>query len=168
MPTEIELLNRLINIKDYVIDLTTTEFDEENKTVRFFMVPQRTAICNHCGSLCDQVKDRKLRAYTDLFFGIWRAEIWIYKRRVKWRAELRWQRLLPLEKFYSMVEKHLDGILNYCDIKLPLGLVESLNEKIKTLLRRSRGFINEQQHFALRIMFMTDSQRYNFLSGFHT
>jgi hypothetical protein len=110
MPTEIELLNRLINIKDYVIDLTTTEFDEENKTVRFFMVPQRTAICNHCGSLCDQVKDRKLRAYTDLFFGIWRAEIWIYKRRVKWRAELRWQRLLPLEKFYSMVEKHLDGI----------------------------------------------------------
>jgi len=31
MSTEIELLNRLINIKDYVIDLTTTEFDEENK-----------------------------------------------------------------------------------------------------------------------------------------
>ena len=48
MPTEIEILNRLINIKDYVVDLTTTEFDEENKTVRFFMVPQKTAICNHC------------------------------------------------------------------------------------------------------------------------
>ncbi len=103
------------------------------------------------------------------------GHLWFYKNRTwalnflkRWRAELRWQRLLPLEKFYSMVEKHLDGILNYCDIKLPLGLVESLNEKIKTLLRRSRGFINEQQHFALRIMFMTDSQRYNFLSGFHT
>jgi transposase len=83
MPTEIEILNRLINIKDYVVDLTTTEFDEENKTVRFFMVPQKTAICNHCGSLFEQVKDRKLRWYTDLFFGIWRAEVWIYKRRVK-------------------------------------------------------------------------------------
>ena len=34
-----------------------------------------------------------------------------------------------------------DGILNYCDIKLPLGFVENLNGKIKTLLRRTRGFI---------------------------
>lgn len=66
-----------------------------------------------------------------------------------------------------MVQKHLDGVLNYCDTKLPLELVECLNGKIKILLRRTRGFINEQ-HFALCIMFMTDSQRYNFISDFHT
>jgi transposase len=412
MPTEIEILNRLINIKDYVIDSASTVFDEQSKIVKLYMLPQREAICNHCGCLCEQVKDRHLRKYRDLFFGVWKAEIWIQKRRVvcrtcgiksertqfadersnftrrfeisvfrdtieepiakvstrwciswdatrnierkylqiweqykgpprkvkwlgideicfgskdnlytivsdlergevlglisgnctgsidsffkhmgiafcngvravcidmwkafatsvqnncknarivydkfhiirhlnnavdevrrseffrkgsenreivrgkrwlilrrwfnlsisqksllkevfainrrlakahylkeifghlwfyksrkwaieflnRWRAELRWQRLLPLEKFYSMVEKHLDGILNYCDIKIPLGLVESLNGKIKTLLRRTRGFMDER-HFALRIMFMTDSQRYNFLSTFHT
>ena len=78
MPTEIELLNRLINIKDYVIDLTTTESMRRTK-VRFFMVPQRTAICNHCG-VYDQVKiESSVRILISLVSG---AEIWIYKRRV--------------------------------------------------------------------------------------
>jgi len=102
------------------------------------------------------------------------GHLWFYKSRSwalqflnRWRSELRWQRLEPFEKFYKMIEKHVDGILNYCNIKLPLGLVENLNGKIKILLRRTRGFIDEK-HFALRIMFMTDTTKYIFLSTFHT
>lgn len=105
----------------------------------------------------------------EIFGNLWfyKDRTWAKKFLERWRKELRWQRLKPLEKFYSMVEKHLDGILNYCDVKLPLGLVENINGRIKSLICRTRGF-RDERHFALRIMFMTDSTRCNFLSTFHT
>ena len=42
----------------------------------------------------------------------------------------------------EMLLDHLDGILNYCRIKVPLGVVEAVNGNIKTLLRRGRGYKN--------------------------
>jgi transposase len=39
-----------------------------------------------------------------------------------------------------MLLNHLDGILNYCRIKVPLGVVEAVNGNIKALLRRGRGY----------------------------
>ena len=42
----------------------------------------------------------------------------------------------------EMLLDHLDGILNYCRIKVPLGVVEAVNGNIKTLLRRGRGYQN--------------------------
>jgi len=41
-----------------------------------------------------------------------------------------------------MLMKHLDGILNYCRTKVPLGMVEAINGNIKSLLRRGRGYKN--------------------------
>jgi transposase len=38
-----------------------------------------------------------------------------------------------------MLLNHLDGILNSCKTKGPLGVVEAVNGNIKVLLRRSRG-----------------------------
>jgi transposase len=57
-----------------------------------------------------------------------------------WIDQLRWQRLKPLEKLARMLLNHLDGILNYCRIKVPLGVVEAVNGNIKALLRRGRGY----------------------------
>ena len=37
---------------------------------------------------------------------------------------------------------HLDGILNYCRTKVPLGVVEAVNGNIKSLLCRGRGYKN--------------------------
>jgi transposase len=59
-----------------------------------------------------------------------------------WMAQLRWQRLRPFEKFADMLVKHLDGILNYCRIKVPMGVVEAINGNIKALMRRGRGYRN--------------------------
>jgi transposase len=39
-----------------------------------------------------------------------------------------------------MLVEHLEGILNYCRIKVPFGVVEAVNGNIKALLRRSRGY----------------------------
>jgi transposase len=59
-----------------------------------------------------------------------------------WMAQLRWQRLRPFEKLADMLVKHLDGILNYCRIKVPMGVVEAINGNIKALMRRGRGYRN--------------------------
>ena len=60
----------------------------------------------------------------------------------RWINQLRWQRLEPFQKLAEMLLDHLDGILNYCRTKVPLGVVEAVNGNIKSLLRRGRGYKN--------------------------
>ena len=59
-----------------------------------------------------------------------------------WMDQLRWQRLRPFEKLAQMLLEHLEGILNYCRTKVPMGVVEAVNGNIKSLLRRGRGYKN--------------------------
>jgi transposase len=60
----------------------------------------------------------------------------------RWIGQLRWQRLKPFEKLAAMLLDHLDGILNYCRMKVRMGVVEAVNGNIKSLLRRGRGYKN--------------------------
>jgi len=39
-----------------------------------------------------------------------------------------------------MIDKHLDGILTYCDKKVPLGYIEGTNLKVRNIIRRSYGY----------------------------
>jgi transposase len=57
-----------------------------------------------------------------------------------WIDQLRWQRLKPMEKLARMLLEHLEGILNYCRTKVPMGVIEAVNGNIKALLRRGRGY----------------------------
>lgn len=57
-----------------------------------------------------------------------------------WIDQLRWQRLKPMQKLAKMLLDHLEGILNYCRTKIPMGVVEAVNGNIKSLLRRGRGY----------------------------
>jgi transposase len=59
-----------------------------------------------------------------------------------WMDQLRWQRLAPFEKLAQTLLDHVDGILNYCRVKVPMGVVEAVNGNIKSLLRRGRGYKN--------------------------
>ncbi len=47
-----------------------------------------------------------------------------------------------MEKLAATLVKHLEGILNYCRTKVPMGVVEAINGNIKALLRRGRGYRN--------------------------
>jgi transposase len=60
----------------------------------------------------------------------------------QWIDQLRWQRLEPFRKLAVMLLRHLEGILNYCRVKVPFGVVEAINGNIKSLLRRGRGYKN--------------------------
>ncbi|HLI82588.1 MAG TPA: transposase [Bryobacteraceae bacterium] len=57
----------------------------------------------------------------------------------RWIDQLRWRSLKPFQKLATMLLKHLEGILNYCLMKVPLAAVEAINENIKSLLRRGRA-----------------------------
>jgi hypothetical protein len=39
-----------------------------------------------------------------------------------------------------MLFRHLEGLINYCRVKVPFGVVEAVNGNIKALLRRGRGY----------------------------
>ena len=71
----------------------------------------------------------------------------------QWQDSLRWQRLEPYRKFARMIEAHWDGIAAYCqqENKVPLGFVEGLNNKIRTIQRRAYGF-RDEEYLRLKIL----------------
>jgi transposase len=89
------------------------------------------------------------------FGGLWdyRTPGWARRFFENWRESLKWQRLGPYEKFATMVESHWDGIVTYCDVenKVPLGFVEGMNNKIRTIQRRAYGY-RDEEYLRLKIL----------------
>jgi transposase len=89
---------------------------------------------------------RVLKAYLlkESLDRLWtyRYEAALLRYLQNWIDQLRWQRLEPFRKLARMLVAHLQGILNYCRTKAPLGVVEAVNGNIKSLLRRGRGYQN--------------------------
>ena len=88
------------------------------------------------------------------------AQLWSYHREGwarkffdNWRAALKWQRLEPFEKFADMIDRHLDGIAQYCkpENKVSLGFVEGLNNKIRAIQRRAYG-LRDEEYLRLKIL----------------
>jgi len=57
-----------------------------------------------------------------------------------WLLALRWQRLPAFQNLGFLLVRHPDGLLNYCDEKVPSGKVEAINGNIPAMLRRGRGY----------------------------
>ena len=69
---------------------------------------------------------------------------WARKFFENWKAQLRWSRIKPFQKFVELVERHWNGIISYCrpDHKVSLGFMEGLNNKIRVIQRRAYGIRN--------------------------
>ena len=96
------------------------------------------------------------------FGGLWdyNSPGWARRFFDNWRDSLKWQRLQPYEKFAAMVDAHWDGIVSYCeaDNKVPLGFVEGLNNKIRTIQKRAYGF-RDEEYLRLKILTCTLPKR---------
>ena len=94
------------------------------------------------------VSPRLLKAHflKETFGHLWeyKSRTWAMKFFRKWVASLKWSRMEPLKRFAVMVEEHLDGILSYCEKKVPLGYVESTNQKAKNVIRRAYGYRDDR------------------------
>jgi transposase len=84
------------------------------------------------------------------------SEAWARKFFENWRAQLKWQRLKPYEKFAEMIDRHWDGIAAYCqpENKVALGFVEGLNNKIRVLQRRAYG-LHDEEYLKLKVLTCT-------------
>jgi transposase len=134
---------------------------------RRFIKGQRYALLSHWGNLTADGRsalklqfkaNRRLnKAYLlkESFGQLWdyRSPLWARRFFHQWREALRWQRLYPFERFASMVATHWDGIESYChqENKVPLGFVEGLNNKIRTIQRRAYGF-RDEEYLRLKIL----------------
>lgn len=72
-----------------------------------------------------------------------------------WLAKLRVSDLLELAKLADSIQKHSDGILAYYDKRISTGMVEGINNKIKTLKRAAYGF-RDNVYFNLRLLALHD------------
>ncbi len=93
------------------------------------------------------------------------SHMWSYKSKTcarkfwkLWKDSLKWARLKPYARFVKMVDRHLEGILAYCDHKLPLGFVESTNLKAKNIIRRAYGY-RDDEYMYLKIIQACSSLR---------
>ena len=94
------------------------------------------------------VSPRLMKAHflKESFGHLWeyRSRTWPVKFFRKWIDALKWSRMKPLKRFATMVEEHLDGIFSYCEKKLPLGYIESTNQKAKNVIRRVYGYRDDR------------------------
>ena len=76
------------------------------------------------------------------------------RSRVEWENQQRQkQRLKPLEEFAAMVDRHWDGVVAMAGFneKIPMGFVEGMNNKIRTIQRRAYG-IRDEEYLRLKIL----------------
>jgi transposase len=89
------------------------------------------------------------------FGQLWdyRRPVWARRFFLNWRESLLWQRLQPFERFADMVADHWDGIEAFCheENKVPLGLVEGLNNKFRAIQRRAYGY-RDEEYLRLKIL----------------
>lgn len=134
---------------------------------RRFIKGQRYTLLSHWGNLTSEGRSalkllfkankRLHKAYLlqESFGQLWDYQSPAWARRFfdQWCEALRWQRLEPFRKFARMIEAHWDGIEAYCheENKVPLGFVEGINNKIRSIQRRAFGF-RDEEYLRLKIL----------------
>lgn len=143
------------------------EYARLSGTDRRFIKGQRYTLLSRWGNLTADGRaalkllfkaNRRLnKAYLlkESFGQLWdyHSPFWARRFFFQWREALRWQRLDPFERFAQMVVAHWDGIEAYCheENKVPLGFVEGINNKIRSIQRRAFGF-RDEEYLRLKIL----------------
>jgi transposase len=157
----------LRHLGDALDKIRKTEYARVTGDKRKFIKGQKYVLLSHRENLTSEgqaslklllnANKRLNTAYIlrESFDQLWtyNSEAWARKFFDNWKAQLRWQRLEPYEKFAAMIEKHWDGIAAYCQAenKVALGFVEGLNNKIRVIQRRAYG-LRDEEYLKLKIL----------------
>jgi transposase len=155
------------HLSDALDKVRRSEYKRVNEKERRFIKGQRYTLLSHKANLdidgrralrmLLKANKRLNKAYIlkESFGQLWDYNNPTWARRFfeSWKAQLRWQRLEPLEKFAAMIERHWDGIISYCqpENKVSLGFMEGLNNKIRVIQRRAYG-IKDQEYLMLKVI----------------
>ena len=148
-------------------DVRKSEYNRLTGAPRKFIKGQKYALLSHPESLTTagrtglkkllKANKRLNTAYLlkESFGQLWEYASPTWARRFfdNWKASLKWQRLVPFQKFAESVERHWDGIVIYCDPAnhVPLGFVEGFNNKIRSMQRRAFGF-HDEEYLRLKLL----------------
>lgn len=157
----------LRHLADALDAVRRSEYKRVNDKERRFIKGQRyTLLSNRTNLELDGKRALKLllkangrlhKAYLlkESFGQLWSYNnpTWARKFFDNWKAQLRWSRLEPYQKFSAMIERHWDGIISYChpDNKVSLGFMEGLNTKIRLIQRRAYG-IKDPEYLRLKVL----------------
>ena len=157
----------LRHLGDALDQVRKSEYARLDGTSRKFIKGQKYALLSHPQNLKGPARknlklllaaNRRLNtAYLlkESFGQLWdySSEAWARKFFDNWRAQLKWQRLAPYERFADMIERHWDGLAAYCrpENKVSLGFVEGLNNKIRVLQRRAYG-LRDEEYLRLKVL----------------
>lgn len=155
------------HLSDAMDDIRRAEYHRVNGEERSFIKGQRYTLLSNWDNLSLEGRQslRKLlkankrinTAYLlkEQFGQLWsyRSETWARKFFESWKAQLKWQRLKPFEKFAALIERHWDGIVSYCkpENKVKLGFVEGVNNKIRVIQRKAYGY-RDEEYLRLKIL----------------
>ena len=85
--------------------------------------------------------------------------LWTYRQRAaarrfftRWYGWARRSRLDPIRDVAATLQRHLDGVLRYCQHRITNAVAEGLNSKIMSIKRKAGGFRNPE-HFTTAIYF---------------
>ena len=118
----------LRHLGDALDQVRKSEYARLDGTSRKFIKGQKYALLSHPQNLKGPARknlklllaaNRRLNtAYLlkESFGQLWdySSEAWARKFFDNWRAQLKWQRLAPYERFADMIERHWDGLAAYC------------------------------------------------------
>lgn len=95
----------------------------------------------------------KAHLLKESFSHLWsyKSKTWARKFWRAWKDSLKWTRLKPYRRFAKMIDRHLEGILSYCDHKLSLGFIEAVNLKARNIIRRAYGY-RDKEYMKLKII----------------
>lgn len=158
------ILNHLSQAMD---EVRRREYKRVNEKERRFIKGQRYTLLSNRENL-DTVGKRSLKLLLKANSRIHKAyllkesfgQLWSYSNPTwarkffeNWKAQLKWSRLEPFQKFAAMIDRHWDGIISYCnpDNKVSLGFMEGLNNKIRVIQRRAYG-IRDKEYLRLKVL----------------
>lgn len=152
------LLEALNTVRKEVLGKANKPFKKQLTGKKFILLSRRANVRGKAREALNLLlgnSKRLLKAHylKEIFGHLWsyKSKTWANKFWQSWKNSLKWSRLKSYQRFARMIDKHLDGILAYCDHKVPMGFIEAANLKAKNIIRRAYGY-RDKGYMKLKII----------------
>jgi len=119
----------------------------ELKNTKYIWLKNKQNLTDKQHTRFNTLKDLNLKTVRAYQIKVTLQELWECKNREeaelflkKWYFWATHSRLEPIKEFAQTVKNHWHGILNFFTSKVTNGIIEGLNSKIKTAMKRAYGF----------------------------
>lgn len=148
-------------MNDAVNSVRIAEVKERNEltNTKYIWLKNQKNLSSNQRSRFNTLKDLNLKTVRAYQIKLTLQELWDCHDRShaekflkKWYFWATHSRLAPVIEFARTVKRHWNGILNYFYSRITNGIIEGLNSKIKTAMKRAYGF--KSLHYLKTIIYL--------------